>query len=66
MAVTRLKRKVRKNKTRAAQRKAVMKHLLATPVIRNVDMKQTEESHPPKQSSQKLLTPSISPNSYSL
>ena len=48
MAVTRLKRKVRKNKTRAAQRKAVMKHLLATPVIKNVDTKQPEARQPPK------------------
>lgn len=38
MAVTRLKRKAKKNKTRAAQRKVTMKHLLATPVIKKVDI----------------------------
>lgn len=38
MAVTRLQRKVRKNKVKAAQRKARMKHLLATPVIKNVTL----------------------------
>ena len=40
MAVTRLKRKVRKNKTKASQRKATIKRLLATPVITNVDVAQ--------------------------
>ena len=39
MAVTRLKRKARKNKIRAAQRKTIMKRLLATPVIKNVATK---------------------------
>ena len=53
MAITRLKRKVRKNKMRAAQRKATMKHLLATPVIKNVDIGQAEEGHTHKQSPQK-------------
>lgn len=43
MAVTRLKRKVRKNRTRATQRKATMKRLLATPVIKNVEVEQLEE-----------------------
>ncbi len=38
MAVTRLNRKVRKNKTRAAQRKATIKRLLATPVIKKVEI----------------------------
>ena len=38
MAVTRLQRKVRKNRTRAAQRKTTMKRLLTTPVIKNVDV----------------------------
>lgn len=40
MAVTKLKRKVRKNRTKAAQRKGNMKRLLATPVIRNVNAAQ--------------------------
>ncbi len=43
MAVTRLKRKVRKNRTKATQRKATMKRLLATPVIKNVEVEQLEE-----------------------
>jgi hypothetical protein len=49
MAVTRLKRKVRKNRTKATQRKAVMKRLLATPVIKNVDIKQLKEGLIPKE-----------------
>lgn len=49
MAVTRLKRKVRKNRTKATQRKAVMKRLLATPVIKNVDIKQLKEGLTPKE-----------------
>ncbi len=40
MAVTRLQRKVRKNRVRAAQRKATIKRLLATPVIRKVALAQ--------------------------
>jgi len=48
MAVTRLKRKVRKNKTRAAQRKEVMKRLLATPIIKNVDMKRLKAGDAPE------------------
>jgi hypothetical protein len=43
MAVTRLKRKVRKNRTKATQRKATMRRLLAAPVIRNVDTEQLLE-----------------------
>ncbi len=43
MAVTRLKRKVRKNRTKATQRKATMKRLLATPVIKNVNRVQPAE-----------------------
>ena len=35
MAVTRLQRKGKKNKTRAAQRKNTIKRLTATPVIKN-------------------------------
>jgi len=38
MGVTRLKRKDRKNKARANNRVARIKQLLATPVIKNVDM----------------------------
>ena len=44
MAVTRLQRKVRKNKTRVAQRKATMKRLLATPVIKNVDIEKVKKA----------------------
>ena len=44
MAVTRLKRKVRKNRTKATQRKATMKRLLATPVIKNVNRAQPAEA----------------------
>jgi hypothetical protein len=43
MAVTRLKRKVRKNRTKATQRKATMRRLLAAPVIKNVDTEQLLE-----------------------
>ncbi|MCC9168598.1 hypothetical protein [Pontibacter harenae] len=38
MGVTRLKRKDRKNKARANNKQARIKHLLLTPVIKNVDM----------------------------
>ncbi len=38
MGVTRLKRKDRKNKARANNKVARIKQLLATPVIKNVDM----------------------------
>ena len=38
MAVTRLKRKDRKNKARANNKQRVIKQLLATPVIKNVDV----------------------------
>lgn len=41
MAVTRIKRKVRRNRVKAAQRKATMKRLLATPVIKNVHKNST-------------------------
>ena len=41
MAVTRLQRKARKNKLRSAQRKATMKRLLAMPVIKNIEAKET-------------------------
>ncbi|MHA7877798.1 MAG: hypothetical protein ACX93T_02620 [Bacteroidota bacterium] len=47
MAVTRLKRKVRKNRTKAAQKQANRKRLLATPVIKNVDIQQLKEGHTP-------------------
>ena len=35
MAVTKLKRKALRNKMKAKQRKIHLKHLLATPVIKN-------------------------------
>ncbi|PSR52899.1 hypothetical protein AHMF7605_04840 [Adhaeribacter arboris] len=38
MAVTRLKRKDRKNKARANNKQRIIKQLLATPVIKNVDV----------------------------
>ena len=38
MAVTRLKRKDRKNKARANNRQRIIKQLLTTPVIKNVDV----------------------------
>ena len=38
MAVTQLARKSRVNKTRSTQRKALIKLLTATPVIKNVDI----------------------------
>ena len=37
MAITRLKRKDRKNKARANNKQTVIKQLLKTPVIKNVD-----------------------------
>ncbi len=43
MAVTRLERKLRKNRTKAVQRKASIKRLLATPVIKNVDIEKLKE-----------------------
>ena len=48
MAVTRLQRKVRKNRTRAAQRKAAMKRWLGTPVIRNVDKEKIKKREAPQ------------------
>ena len=38
MAITRLKRKDRKNKARANNKQTVIKQLLTTPVIKNVDV----------------------------
>ena len=38
MAITRLKRKDRKNKARANNRQRIIKQLLTTPVIKNVDV----------------------------
>ena len=43
MAVTRLQRKERRNRTRAAQRKATIKRLLNTPVIKNVDIEEAKK-----------------------
>ncbi|MGV3539650.1 MAG: hypothetical protein ACO1OQ_07560 [Rufibacter sp.] len=40
MAVTRLKRKDRKNKARQNNKVRVIKQLLATPVIKNVDVEE--------------------------
>ena len=40
MAVTRLKRKDRKNKARANNKQIVIKQLLRTPVIKNVDVEE--------------------------
>ena len=40
MAITRLKRKDRKNKARANNKQAVIKQLLRTPVIKNVDVEE--------------------------
>ena len=40
MAVTRLKRKDRKNKARANNKVAVIKQLLRVPVIKNVDIEE--------------------------
>ncbi|WP_026464754.1 hypothetical protein [Adhaeribacter aquaticus] len=40
MAVTRLKRKHRKNIARANNKQRVIKQLLATPVIKNVDIEE--------------------------
>lgn len=38
MAVTRLQRKVKKNRIKAKQRKAHIKQLLSKPVIKNIDI----------------------------
>jgi uncharacterized protein YfaA (DUF2138 family) len=40
MAITRLKRKDRKNKARANNKQIVIKQLLRTPVIKNVDVEE--------------------------
>lgn len=40
MAVTRLERKGRTNKARAGERKAAIKRLSATPVIKKVDIEE--------------------------
>jgi hypothetical protein len=44
MAVTRLERKGRVNKARAKNRKAEIKHLCATPVIKKVDIEELKAS----------------------
>jgi len=56
MAVTRLKRKIRKNRTKATQRKATMKRLLAIPVIKNVAIEQLEERLALQQESQEAAS----------
>jgi hypothetical protein len=38
MAVTRLQRKAKRNKLKAAQRQAQIKQLLSKPVIKNIDI----------------------------
>lgn len=43
MAVTRLKRKGKKNKTVSSQRTSAIKRLTATPVIKNVDVEALKE-----------------------
>ncbi|GGK70494.1 hypothetical protein ACD591_04085 [Rufibacter glacialis] len=40
MAVTRLKRKDRKNKARQNNKQRIIKQLLSTPVIKNVDVEE--------------------------
>ena len=40
MAITRLKRKDRKNKARQNNKQRVIKQLLSTPVIKNVDIEE--------------------------
>lgn len=53
MGVTRLKRKGRRNKQRAAQRQAKIKFLTTTPVLKNVDkeeLKATFTAEEPKKS----------------
>ena len=44
MAVTRLERKGRVNKARAKNRKAVIKQICATPVIKKVDIEELKAS----------------------
>ena len=44
MAVTRLQRKTKRNKIKAKQRIASLKRLLATPVIKNVDIEEIKAS----------------------
>ena len=43
MAVTRLKRKGRRNKTNSLKRTTAIKRLTATPVIKNVDVESLKE-----------------------
>ena len=44
MAVTRLERKGRVNKARAKNRKAVIKQICATPVIKKIDVEELKAS----------------------
>lgn len=48
MAVTRLKRKHRKNIARANNKQRVIKQLLSTPVIKNVDIEELKAQFAPK------------------
>lgn len=43
MAVTRLKRKALRNKLKAKKRNFMLKHLLAKPVIKNIDNLEKED-----------------------
>jgi hypothetical protein len=43
MAVTRLKRKERKNRARATNRQAKIKNLTAKPVIKNIDIEAVKQ-----------------------
>lgn len=49
MAVTRLQRKTKRNKIKAKQRIASLKRLLATPVIKNVDIEEIKASFKTKE-----------------
>jgi hypothetical protein len=44
MAVTRLKRKLKKNKINAARRQERIKHLSKKPVIKNLDIEEIKKS----------------------
>jgi hypothetical protein len=44
MAVTRLKRKLKRNKINAARRQERIKHLVKKPVIKNLDIEEIKKS----------------------
>ncbi len=62
MAVTRLKRKDRKNKARANNRQRIIKQLLTTPVIKNVDVEALKAQFSNTTSTQ-VAAPAIEPSS---